>query len=834
VDLVGVDRVARGTIGTRLVGRVPHTVTEVFVEQTQADALEGLRHGGDLRQDVDAVFVVVDHPLQPADLAFDPPQPVAIVVLVHRVAAHAVSIWSVNPSVVANRVGGYTTAMVTALQSTTSELSIEGMTCAACAARIERGLGRIEGVDTAVVNFATAKATVAFDPARVDRDDLVDKVVALGYAVSTAAATADRDDEGETELRALRRRLVAAAVITLPVLVVSMVMPLQFRNWQWVAFVLVTPVVAWCAWPIHRAAVVNARHGTVTMDTLISVGTLAAYLWSVVAVVMLDAAADTHHASAERAEVYFETAAVIVTLVLLGRFFERRARRRAGAALRALLRLGAKTATLENGDVIPIASLEVGDRFVVRPGERIATDGRVVDGAAAIDASMLTGESLPVDVSEGDDVVGATINTNGRLVVEATRVGSETVLSQIASLVEAAQGSKAQVQRLADRVAGVFVPIVIVIATLTLVAWIATSHPTRDAFTAAVAVLIVACPCALGLATPTALMVGTGRGAQLGVLIRGAEVLEATRAVDTVVLDKTGTITTGSMRVVRVDVIGERDMNAEHEALRVAAAVESGSEHPIARAIVAAAVERGIDVVPATAFANTAGVGVRGSVDGHEVEMRRAGRSGGEDHDGTTAVELVVDGAVRARIEVADTVKPTSADAIAGLHGLGVRTVMLTGDRESAARVVAAEVGIDEVIAGVLPGEKADLVLDLQRSGRRVAVVGDGVNDAPALATADLGIAIGTGTDAAIEASDLTLVSGDLRAAVDALALARRTLATIKGNLFWAFAYNVAAIPLAAAGWLDPMIAAGAMGASSVFVVTNSLRLRRFRGIRAH
>ena len=704
------------------------------------------------------------------------------------------------------------------------DLPIEGMTCAACAARIERGLSKLTGVETAVVNFATARASVSYDPATTGVEVLRSKVESLGYSVADVGPEPDDD----SELRDLRRRVVGAAAFTLPLLAISMIPGLQFDNWQWVAFALATPIVGWSAFPFHRAALVNARHGAATMDTLVSIGTASAYVWSAVAVVALDAA--THpgmHGGA--ADVYFETAGVIVTLVLLGRYFERRARRRAGAALRALLSLGAKTATLETGEAIPIASLEVGDRFIVRPGERIATDGIVVEGAAAIDASMLTGEPVPVEVGPGDSVVGATINTNGRLIVEANRVGEETALAQIARLVEAAQGSKAEVQRLVDRISGVFVPIVLVLAVGTLVSWLALGGSSRDAFTAAVAVLIIACPCALGLATPTALMVGTGRGAQLGILIRGAEVLEATQHVDTIVLDKTGTITAGKMFVTAVHPNPGVD---ERRLLELAASAESSSEHPIARAIVECAFDRGVVARSPTSFTNDPGLGVRATIDGVDVVMAKVADETPDSRRGATVVAASWDGAERGHFVVEDTIKPTSLDAIAAMRRLGLRTVMVTGDRESAARHVAELVGIDEVMAETLPGDKATIIRQLQAEGRRVAVVGDGVNDAPALATADLGIAIGTGTDAAMEASDLTLVSGDLRAAVDAVRLSRRTLATIKGNLFWAFAYNVAAIPLAAVGWLDPMIAAGAMGASSVFVVTNSLRLRRFRGSR--
>jgi len=724
------------------------------------------------------------------------------------------------------------------------DLPVDGMTCASCASRIEKGLAELDGVADAHANYGTKRATVVYDPRTTDTDAFEATISGLGYSVPHDERPEERDPEAE-ELRNIRPRLYVAIALTIPVLLISMVPPLNFDGWQWVAFVLSTPVILWAGWPFHRAALVNLRHGATTMDTLVSLGTLAAYVWSVVALVFLGAAEGGvamggAFGGGDAAHVYFETASVIVSLLLLGRFFEARARRRSSHALRALLELGAKTARLENGEEVPVDSLQVGDLFVVRPGEKIATDGRVVDGSSAVDVSMLTGEPVPVEVSTGDTVFGATVNTSGRLVIEATKVGSETALAQIARLVEAAQGSRAPVQRLADRVSTVFVPVVLVIALGTLVAWLLAGQGANAAFTAAVAVVIIACPCALGLATPTAIMVGTGRGAQLGIVIKGGEVLEATRTVDTAVLDKTGTITEGKMRLVGVLAAPGVD---ERELLRRAGSVEDASEHPIAQAVARGAGARGVELVAPARFDNLAGSGVHGTVDGVDVTVGRRELVGpvpdgleraaaGAEAEGRTVVFAAWDDAVRGAFVVADTVKDTSRIALSEVHELGLETVMVTGDQRAAAETVARQVGIDRVIAGVLPGQKVDVVRDLQEHGHRVAVVGDGVNDAPALAQADLGIAIGTGTDVAIEASDLTLVSGDLRAAADAIALSRRTLTTIKGNLFWAFAYNVAAIPLAAAGLLNPVVAAAAMGFSSVFVVTNSLRLRTFRGFR--
>jgi Cu+-exporting ATPase len=730
------------------------------------------------------------------------------------------------------------TTIPTAPEGLRIDLPIVGMTCASCVARVEKGLAKVPGVTAATVNLATERATVYVEPGTADREDLVRAVVDTGYEVPEPVEGPAAESHEPTR-DPIAARLVVSAVLTVPLVAVSMIPALQFAGWGWLALALATPVWLWSAWPFHRAALRQARHLDASMDTLVSLGTTAAWAWSVVALARgagRGSMASMDMAAASDLHLYFETGAVIVTLILLGRWFEHRAKRRSGDALRALLALGARTATLVDGREVPVEDLALGDRFVVRPGERVATDGRVVEGASAVDVSMLTGEPVPEEVGVGDEVIGATINTEGRLVVEVTRVGADTALAQIARLVEEAQGSKAPVQRLADRVAAIFVPIVLLIALGTLVVWLAIGGTANEAFTAAVAVLIIACPCALGLATPTAIMVGTGRGAQLGILIKGGEVLEATRAVDAAILDKTGTITTGRMALV--DVVAAPGVDPAVLLAR-AGSLEDASEHPIARAIAAGARARGAVLTAPDGFRNEPGVGVVGAVDGVETRVGRAAWVGARpdaltpaidaaDARGASVVFAGWDGAVRGALVVADTVKPEAVAAVRALHDLGIETVLVTGDREAPARWVAREVGIDRVVAGVLPEGKVEVVRTLQGEGRVVAVVGDGVNDAPALASADLGIAIGTGTDVALEASDLTLVSGDPRGAADAIALSRRTLATIKGNLFWAFAYNVAAIPLAASGVLNPAIAAATRGVSSVFVVSNSLRLRRF------
>ncbi len=768
------------------------------------------------------------------------------------------------------------------------DLEVGGMTCASCAARIEKKLNKLDGVE-ASVNYATEKANVRV-PEGVSADDLIAVVEKTGYTAklpaprtpappvsgggaggasaaagpaadgtnaanpATAASTGTDGaaiDAEDPELRSLRHRVIGAAILSVPVIAMAMIPALQFDYWGFASLTLAAPVVVWAGWPFHRAAWINARHGAATMDTLVSVGTTAAFLWSILAL-FVGTAGDrgtTHHFSfaLERTDgmsnIYLEVAAGVITFVLLGRYFEKRSKRQAGAALRALMEMGAKeVAVLRDGaeQLIPVEQLAVGDEFVVRPGEKIATDGVVVSGSSAVDMSMLTGESVPVEVGEGHEVTGATVNEGGRLVVRATRVGSDTQLARMAKLVEDAQSGKAEIQRLADRVSGIFVPIVFVIAIATFIGWLVFGGSAVMAGTAAVAVLIIACPCALGLATPTALLVGTGRGAQMGVLIKGPEVLESTRRVDTIVLDKTGTVTTGTMTLQDVVPASGTDRAT---LLRHAGAVESASEHPIARAIAAGAAEELGRLPEVTDFQNLAGSGVRGTVDGVSVQVGR--NIPGADElpadvataledartSGRTAVLVAWDGQVRGLLTVADEVKPTSAEAIAQLRELGLTPVLLTGDHETVARRVAAEVGIDEVIAEVMPEDKVGVIERLQQSGKIVAMVGDGVNDAPALAQADLGLAMGTGTDVAIEAADITLVRGDLRAAVDAIRLSRRTLRTIKGNLFWAFAYNTAAIPVAALGLLNPMLAGAAMAFSSVFVVSNSLRLRGFRSV---
>lgn len=738
--------------------------------------------------------------------------------------------------------------------ATETELTIEGMTCASCAYKIESNLNKIEGV-TATVNYVTKKAKVDCTP-EVTPDQLVAAVEAAGYSAAMPMEHAEHSEHDHMhragDEASLKRRTLITTVLAVPVVLLSMIPALQFDYWQWVVLALATPIVTWGAWPFHKAALRSARHGGVGMDTLISLGVSAAYLWSLWALLIGGAGMIGMKMeftllpvqAGSTAEIYFEVASAVTVFILAGRYFEARAAARSGAALQALLEMGAKdVAVIRDGTEIriPIEQLSVDDEFVVRPGEKIATDGEVVEGQSAVDVSMLTGEPVPAEVSPGSTVVGATVNATGRLIVRATRVGADTQLAQMAKLVQDAQNGKADVQRLADRVSGVFVPIVIVLSIVTLIAWLLLGFPAEAAFSAAVAVLIIACPCALGLATPTALMVGTGRGAQLGILIKGPQVLESTRKIDTIVLDKTGTVTAGRMSVVEVIPAPGVD---RLDLLRIAGALEDASEHPIAAAIATAArQETSLPVV--TNFANAEGLGVQGVVDGHAAvvgrsswladewsirmppELRQSADAAAS--RGQTPIFVGWDGAPAGVLVVSDTIKKTSSEAITRLRGLGLAPVLLTGDNKPAAHAVASQVGIDQVHAEVLPAGKVDVIKSLQAQGRVVAMVGDGVNDAPALAQSDLGLAMGTGTDVAIEASDLTLVRGDLRAAADAIELSRATLRTIKGNLFWAFAYNVAALPLAAVGLLNPMIAGLAMALSSLFVVTNSLRLRRFR-----
>ena len=753
------------------------------------------------------------------------------------------------------------------------DLGITGMTCAACANRVEKKLNKLDGVE-ATVNYATEKARVHV-PVGYDPSLLIAEVEKTGYGAvlpeppapaSAALASRGAEPADDPELRSLRQRLIGSIWLSVPVIIISMFPIFQFTYWQWAVLTLTAPVVVWAAWPFHRAAWINLRHGAATMDTLVSVGVSAAFLWSLYALFLGTAGEPgmTHafelsiHAHDGAGNIYLEVSAGVTMFLLAGRYFEKRSKRQAGAALRALLELGAKdvevvtpihpgaaVANLEfpaSGTRTAIEQLTAGDYFVARPGEKIATDGVIVQGATAVDASMLTGESVPVEATIGDAVTGGTVSTSGRIIVRATRVGADTQLAQMAKMVEDAQSGKADVQRLADKISGIFVPIVMVIAILTLVAWLVVDGSVSAAFTAAVAVLIIACPCALGLATPTALLVGTGRGAQLGILIKGPEILESTRRVDTVALDKTGTVTTGRMDLAEVSPAPGQDRT---ELVRLVGAVESASEHPIAQAIArGAAAELSEPLPPVTAFENLAGRGVTGIVDGRTVHVGRPSMladAGIQIEDalvheqarlertGKTVVAVAWDGAARGLVAVADTIKATSAEAIQQFIALGLTPILLTGDNQAVAEQVAAEVGIERVHAGVLPGQKVDVITQLQGEGRVVAMVGDGVNDAAALAQADLGLAMGTGTDAAIEAADITLVRGDLRSAADAIRLSRRTLTTIKGNLFWAFAYNVAAIPLAALGLLNPMIAGAAMAFSSVFVVANSLLLRQFR-----
>ncbi|MBK3540064.1 copper-translocating P-type ATPase [Streptomyces sp. MBT67] len=758
-----------------------------------------------------------------------------------------------------------TTAADSGAGTTAVELAIGGMTCASCAARIEKKLNRMDGVE-ATVNYATEKAKVTYAGADVSVEDLIATVEATGYtarppAPPAAETAAPPPGSGDTEqsaaeddgLTTLRQRLITAVLLAVPVIAMAMIPALQFDYWQWLSLTLAAPVVTYAAWPFHRAAWTNAKHGAATMDTLISVGTSAAFLWSVWAlffgtagmVGMTHPFEFTIARSDGAGNIYLEAAAGVTAFILAGRYFEARSKRKAGAALKALMELGAKEVTVLRDGVettIPTSALQVGDCFLVRPGEKIATDGTVIEGSSAVDASMLTGESVPVEVAVGDTVTGATLNAGGRLVVEATRVGNDTQLARMAKLVEDAQNGKASAQRLADRISAVFVPIVIALALATLGYWLGNDAGLTAAFTAAVAVLIIACPCALGLATPTALMVGTGRGAQLGILIKGPEVLETTRRVDTIVLDKTGTVTTGRMTLQTTHTAESTD---EAEVLRLAGALENASEHPIAQAVATAATDATGPLPTPEDFANVPGLGVQGIVEGHAVLVGReqllaeweirlpaplAEAKQAAEAAGRTAIAVAWDGEARAVLEVADAVKDTSAEAVRRLRALGLTPILLTGDNRAVAESVASEVGIDEVYAEVMPQDKVDVVKRLQADGRSVAMVGDGVNDAAALAQADLGLAMGTGTDAAIEAGDLTLVRGDLNAAADAIRLSRRTLSTIRTNLFWAFAYNVAALPLAAAGLLNPMIAGAAMAFSSVFVVGNSLRLRTFKG----
>ncbi|TFC54833.1 copper-translocating P-type ATPase [Cryobacterium sp. TMT2-15-1] len=737
------------------------------------------------------------------------------------------------------------------------DLLVGGMTCASCAARIEKKLNRMPGVE-ASVNYATEKASVLI-PDGTTVEDAIAVIEETGYTAARPkppeVPTLDVPTDQDREVASLRQRLILSAVLATPVLLLSMIPPLQFTNWQWLALTLAAPVAVWGAWPFHRAAWVNVRHGAATMDTLISIGVLAALGWSLYALFlgmagvpgMTMAFTFTATPGSGADEIYLEVASAVTVFILAGRYFEARAKKQSGAALKALLELGAKETTLLRDGVettVPTASLVVGDQFVVRPGEKIATDGTVIEGNSAIDVSMLTGESVPVEVGPGAAVVGATLNSGGRLVVRATRVGADTQLAQLGRLVEQAQTGKAEVQRLADRVSAIFVPIVIGLSLATLVVWLLLGAGTVVAFTAAVATLIIACPCALGLATPTALLVGTGRGAQLGILIKGPQILESTRRVDTIVLDKTGTVTTGRMTLVAAVPVAGGD---EQLLLHLAGAAETGSEHPIAQAIVSGARERAGELPPPESFASTDGLGVQALVAGRVVLVGRPrwlteqwtiplpselqAALAAFEAQGRTAVAVAWDGQARGILAVSDVVKDTSAGAIGEFRRLGLQPVLLTGDNETVAAFVAAEVGISDVRAGVLPAEKAQIIRELQSAGHVVAMVGDGVNDAVALATADLGIAMGSGTDVAIEASDLTLIRSDLIAAADAIRLSRRTLATIKANLFWAFAYNVAAIPLAMLGLLNPLIAGAAMALSSVFVVSNSLRLRGFRGL---